>query len=185
MNCLKIPVPAMTEMFAIRKTTVHLALIFLVSIAFAQTTQERIAAIAAALRNQQFDQALQLLHPALQQSPGNAELWTMQGVAYAGPGQKKEAVLVVSPVRSKLSPRLYPRAAGSRPNRIRGRQSGRIPIMQHLLRLASEGRYDERNARGLGDIKKALQGRSPISAAGRVLFESKPRPARLRTAWRS
>jgi hypothetical protein len=65
-NCLKIPVPAMTEMFAIRKTAALLVLVLVVSIAFAQTTQDQIAAIAAALRNQQFDQALNLLHPALQ-----------------------------------------------------------------------------------------------------------------------
>lgn len=173
MNCLKIPVPAMTEMFAIRKTTVHLVLIFLVSIAFAQTTQERIAAIAAALRNQQFDQALNLLHPALQQFPGNAELWTMQGVAYAGQGQKKEAL---SSFRSalKLSPDSIPALQGAAQIEYEGSNPAGIPIMQHLLRLRPKDATTNAMLAVLeyqqGNCRAAVQ---HFAAAG-ALFESKP-----------
>src|SRR5947209_6766189 len=70
---------------------------------FAQTGEGRIAPIVSALRNQQFDQALVLLHTALLQSPGNAELWTMQGVAYKGAGNK-EAALISFRHALKLSP---------------------------------------------------------------------------------
>ena len=173
MNCLKIPVPAMTEMFAIRKTTVHLALILVVSIAFAQTTQDRIAAIAAALRNQQFDQALELLSPALQQSPGNAELWTMRGVAYAGQGQKKEAL---SSFRSalKLSPDSIPALQGAAQIEYEGGNPAGIPIMQHLLRLRPKDATTNAMLAVLeyqqGNCRAAVQ---HFAAAG-ALFESKP-----------
>src|SRR6266496_4170148 len=121
-------------MSAIRKTTVQLALILVVSTAFAQTTQDQIAPMAAALRNRQFDRALERLRPALQQSPGNAELWTMQGVAYAGRGQKKEAL---SSFRSalKISPDSIPALQGAAQIEYeRGNAEG-IPLLQHLLRL--------------------------------------------------
>src|SRR3954466_8321696 len=58
----------------------------------AQTATESIEPIASALRAEQFDRALDLLKIALQKFPGDGQLWTMQGVAYAGKGQKKEAL---------------------------------------------------------------------------------------------
>ena len=163
----------MTEMFAIRKTTVHLALILVVSIAFAQTTQDRIAAIAAALRNQQFDQALELLRPSLQQFPGNAELWTMQGVAYAGRGQRKEAL---SSFRSalKLSPDNIPALQGAAQIEYEAGNAAGIPIMQHLLRLRPKDATTNAMLAVLeyqqGNCRAAVQ---HFAAAG-ALFESKP-----------
>ena len=46
--------------------------------------------IISALRDQQFDKALALLHTALIQLPDDAQLWTMQGVANDGAGNKKK-----------------------------------------------------------------------------------------------
>lgn len=163
----------MTEMFAIRKTTVHLALILMVSNAFAQTTQDRIAAIAAALRTQQFDQALELLHPVLQQFPGNAELWTMQGMAYAGRGQKKEAL---SSFRSalKISPDHIPALQGAAQIEYEAGDAAGIPIMQHLLRLRPKDATTNAMLAVLeyqqGNCKVAVQHFGVASA----LFESKP-----------
>src|SRR5881227_365865 len=65
--------------------------VIFVACALAQTVA-RIAPIASALHNKEFEKALELLHPALQEFPGNAELWTMQGVAHAGLGKKKDAL---------------------------------------------------------------------------------------------
>ena len=58
----------------------------------AQSGEDRNAAIVSALRDQHYEKALALLHTALIQSPGDAQLWTMQGVAYDGAGNKKEAL---------------------------------------------------------------------------------------------
>jgi tetratricopeptide (TPR) repeat protein len=150
-----------------------LASIFFLSIALAQTGQDRIASIAAALRNQQFDQALELLRPALEQSPGNAELWTMQGVAYAGRGQKKEAL---SSFRSalKISPDSIPALQGAAQIEYEASNAAGIPLLQHLLRLRPRDATTNAMLAVLeyqeGNCKAAVQ---HFAAAG-ALFESKP-----------
>jgi len=45
-----------------------------------------VGSIAAALRSQQFERALELLQPALQAAPTNPQLWTLQ----VWPFQEKE-----------------------------------------------------------------------------------------------
>jgi tetratricopeptide (TPR) repeat protein len=163
----------MTEMLATRKTAYLAAPILFFSIAFAQTTQDRVAAIAATLRNQQFDQALELLHPALQQFPGNAELWTMQGVAYAGRGQKKEAL---SSFRSalKISPDNIPALQGAAQIEYEGSNAAGIPLLQHLIRLRPRDATTNAMLAVLeyqqGNCKAAVQ----HFAAASALFESKP-----------
>jgi tetratricopeptide (TPR) repeat protein len=160
-------------MFATRKTAVLLASILLLSIALAQTAQDRIAPIAAALRNQQFDQALELLHAALQQSPGNAELWTMQGVAYAGRGQKKEAL---SSFRSalKISRDSIPALQGAAQIEYESGNPAGIPVLQHLLRLGPRDATTNAMLAVLeyqeGNCKAAVQ----YFAAAGTRFESKP-----------
>src|ERR1700679_3322089 len=56
----------------------------------AQTTTEQVGAITSALRVGQFDKALQLLQPELQQSPKNSQLWTLRGIAFSGKGDKRQ-----------------------------------------------------------------------------------------------
>src|SRR5271168_4462945 len=65
-------------------------LLGLISAAGAQNEESE--PIAAALQNQEFQKALELVRPALQASPGNAQLWAMQGAAYSGEGHAKEAL---------------------------------------------------------------------------------------------
>jgi tetratricopeptide (TPR) repeat protein len=48
--------------------------------------------IADALRAHQFDNALQLLRPELARSPQDLKLWTLEGIALSGKGDKKEAL---------------------------------------------------------------------------------------------
>lgn len=163
----------MTQMLPIRKTAVLLAPVLVLSIALAQTAQDRIGPIAAALRNQQFDQALELLRTALQQSPGNAELWTMQGVAYAGRGQKKEAL---SSFRSalKISPDSVPALQGAAQIEYETGNAAGIPLLQHLLRLRPRDATTNAMLAVLeyqeGKCKAAVQ----YFAAAGTLFESKP-----------
>jgi Flp pilus assembly protein TadD len=60
---------------------------------FAQSGGERVASIVTALRQQDFQKALELLHTALDASPQDAQLWTMQGVAFEGEGNKDQALV--------------------------------------------------------------------------------------------
>jgi len=53
---------------------------------FGQTSNERLQSITAALRGRDFQQALQSLQSALQESPNNPQLWMLQGLAYSGTG---------------------------------------------------------------------------------------------------
>ncbi len=48
--------------------------------------------IVTALRARNYSTALELLEPALRQSPGDAQLWTFEGLAYSGLGQKTQAL---------------------------------------------------------------------------------------------
>jgi len=59
---------------------------------WAQTRIDQADRIASALRNQQFDKALDLLVPALEKSPTDPQLWTMQGAAYAGENLNDDAL---------------------------------------------------------------------------------------------
>ena len=77
---------------ALKKLACITVLLLDVSSLFAQTGGDQIALIASALREGQFDDALKLIHVALEKSPGNSQLWTMQGVAFKGEGNKKEAL---------------------------------------------------------------------------------------------
>lgn len=58
----------------------------------AQVREDRVAQIITALRNQQYAQALVLLRPAIQLSPRDPRLRTMQGVAFQGQGDTKHAL---------------------------------------------------------------------------------------------
>ncbi len=163
----------MTEMVAIRKTAVLLAPAFFLTIALAQSAQDRIASIADALRSQQFDQALELLQPALKQFPGNVELWTMQGVAYAGRGQKKEAL---SSFRNalKISPDIIPALQGAAQIEYEAGSAAGIPLLQHLLRLRPRDATTNAMLAVLeyqgGNCKAAVQ----YFAASETVFDSKP-----------
>ena len=160
-------------MLVTRKTAVLLTPVLILSLALAQTEQDRIAPIATALRNQQFDQALDLLRAALQQSPGNAELWTMQGVAYAGRGQKSEAL---SSFRTalKISPDNIPALQGAAQIEYEAGNAAGTPLLQHLLRLKPGDATTNAMLAVLeyqaGNCKAAVQ---HFARAG-ALFESKP-----------
>ena len=73
---------------------VRVAVVFLLlqAVVLGQSANSRIASIASALRNREFDSALQLLQPALQASPKNPQLWMFQGLAYSGKGDQKAAL---------------------------------------------------------------------------------------------
>jgi len=107
---------------------------FLFSTSVAQPGKDQIDSIAAALREEQYDKALGILHVALQQMPANPELWTMQGVAYNGMGNKREALSSYQQAL-KLSPNAVPALQGAAQiDYDRGDPAG-IPLIERLLRM--------------------------------------------------
>jgi len=130
--------PAMTGMYPIRKIWPLLApvsfVFFLLSWTLAQTAGERLAPIASALQNKEFAKALELLHPALQEFPGNAQLWAMQGAAYVGEGHKKEALASFQSAL-KISPDYIPALEGAIQIDFEGGNPAAIPLIERLLRL--------------------------------------------------
>jgi tetratricopeptide (TPR) repeat protein len=100
----------------------------------AQTTTDRIGPITSALRAGQFEQALQLLQPELDQSPKSPQLWTLRGIALSGKGEKKEAL---SAFRHALgiSPDYLPALEGAAQTEYEQGGKDAVPLLQHLLAL--------------------------------------------------
>jgi tetratricopeptide (TPR) repeat protein len=98
----------------------------------AQTSNGR-AAIASALQQNEFQKALELLRPALQGSPSNAEFWAMQGVAYSNLGRKKDA-LASFQKSLKISPNYLPALKGAIQIEFEAGSKDAIPLLQRILR---------------------------------------------------
>lgn len=128
--------PAMKAMPTMRRACIILSplIVFFISGAFAQAPADQIRAIASALQGRDFAKALELLRPALQQSPGDAQLWAMQGAAYVGEGHRQEAL---ASFRSalKLSPDYLPALQGAAQIEFDAGTPEAIPLLQRLLRL--------------------------------------------------
>jgi tetratricopeptide (TPR) repeat protein len=100
----------------------------------AQSGDDRTASIIMALRQQQYEQALGLLHSALITSPGDAQLWTMQGVAYRGEGKNREALDSFRHAL-KLAPDNIPSLQGIAEIEFEASNPAAIPVIERLLRL--------------------------------------------------
>ncbi|HKV81207.1 MAG TPA: tetratricopeptide repeat protein [Candidatus Sulfotelmatobacter sp.] len=102
--------------------------------ACAQSASDHFPPIASALQDQQFEKALELLRSALQQSPRDAELWTMQGKAYSGLGRKKEA-LTSFRTALEFSPDNLLALQGAAQIEYDSGSAAGIPLLRHLLLL--------------------------------------------------
>lgn len=122
-------------------------------VAWTQASADPTQAIASALNDQQFDRALQLLQPALQQFPGNAELWAMQGVAYAGEGNKKEA-LAAFRKSLRLSPDYLPALQGAAQIEYEAGSPSAISLIERVLRQ----RPGDRTGHGMLAVLEYQQG---------------------------
>ena len=118
----------------VRRVGILLAPLIIVCCALAQRPVDQAGAIAQALQTRDFAKALELLRPALQQFPGDAQLWAMQGAAFAGQGHKQEALAAFR--RSlKISPDYVVALQGAAQIEYDAGQASAIPLLQHLLRL--------------------------------------------------
>jgi tetratricopeptide (TPR) repeat protein len=102
--------------------------------AIGQAADQQLALVYSALQNHDFTQALELLQPLLQQSPGNAQLWAMQGTAYAGEDRKKEA-LASWEQALKISPDYLPALQGAAQIEYDNASPIAMPLIQRILKL--------------------------------------------------
>ncbi len=87
--------------------------------------------ISGILRSRQFDRALQLLHAELERSPQDAKLWTLDGIALSGKGEKKEALAAYRKALG-LSPDYLPALEGAAQIEY---ESGDKEAPQHLHQI--------------------------------------------------
>ena len=124
-------------MTCLKKKALLFAALILASCAFAQTAKERFAAVTSALSNKEFEKALQLLKPLLQESPKSAQLWTLQGIAFSGESHHKEALASYHQAL-EISPNYLPALEGSAQIEYEDESSAAIPHLQQILRLQPE-----------------------------------------------
>jgi len=118
----------------LRTLCAALVVSLLVSVVLGQVATSDVSAIMAALRSRDFGQALQLLHPALQRSPQNAQLWMLQGLAYVGQGDRKRALSSYQ-AALKIAPEYFPALEGAAQLEYEAGNSAAVPLLQHILRL--------------------------------------------------
>jgi len=124
----------MTGMRVPRMLGLGAALLSFLPWAFAQSSGDKIGPITSALRAREFDKALQLLQPALQQSPKSAQLWTLQGIALSGEEHENEALASFRNAL-KIAPEYLPALEGAAQLEYKVGSVTAVPLLQHVLRL--------------------------------------------------
>ena len=99
-----------------------------------QTGNEPVRAITDALRNHEFERALQLLKPALETSPSSTQLWMLQGLALTGEGDTKGALASYQHATA-LSPDYLPALEGAAQIEYEAGSAEAIPLLKHILTL--------------------------------------------------
>ena len=100
----------------------------------AQTGRDPAASIADALRNHDFDRALQMIAPGLRQSPANPQLLMFQGLAYSGKGDRKAALLSYQQAL-KIAPDYLPALEGAAQLEYQSANPGAVALLERVLRL--------------------------------------------------
>ena len=118
------------------KRSVGLAILLLAcrSLAFSQIQESQVEPISSALRAGEFDKAVELSRFALKASPSNAQLWTLQGIAYAGKGDGKQALTSFQRAL-KISPNNIAALAGAAQIEYQEGNQSAMPLLNHLLQL--------------------------------------------------
>ncbi len=96
------------------------------------TNADGIAPIASALQAGQFDKALEYLRPELEQNPKNAQLWTLQGIALSGKGDKKDALSAFRRAL-EISPDYLPALEGAAQIEYENNSKDTVALLQRIL----------------------------------------------------
>jgi tetratricopeptide (TPR) repeat protein len=124
----------MAGMSTVKRSGLLISCLVFLSSAFAQSNRERLEPITSALRASEFEKALELLRSALQESPRNPQLWTLQGLALSGEKHEKEAMASFRNAL-KISPEYLPALEGAAQLEYQADSQDAVPLLQRLLRL--------------------------------------------------
>ena len=124
----------MTRQSTRRLPVVLIASLLLGYSGLAETRADTITSIQSAVGSQDFSKALELLGPALQKSPNDPRLWTLQGVAYSGQGNKKDALASFRHAL-RIAPNAPPALHGAAQIEYEAGSAAGIPLLQRLLQL--------------------------------------------------
>jgi tetratricopeptide (TPR) repeat protein len=140
---MKYSVPAVIQclpvslMISFRKLSLGIVLVVCPCLGLCQSHENTIEPISSALRAKDFDKAVELCRTALQESPNNSQLWTLQGIALASKGDSKEALAAFQKAL-KISPNNIAALAGAAQIEYQAGNQGAVPLLNHLLQLRPE-----------------------------------------------
>jgi tetratricopeptide (TPR) repeat protein len=121
-------------MIQLRRVGLALTIAVCVNVGLGATTQEQVEAIASALRARDFDRAVELSRAALQDSPKDAQLWTLQGIALSRKGDVRTALTAFHKALS-LSPDYAAALEGAAQLHYQAGSRDAVPLLNRLLRL--------------------------------------------------
>ena len=135
--------------------------------------ESQIGTVTSALQAKDFARAVELTRDALRKYPANAQLWAMQGAAYSGQGQNKQA-LDSFRASLKISPDYLPALQGAIQIEFEGGNKDAIPLLQRVLRA----RPADQISHGMLAVLEYQQGNCTSAVihfekAG-ALFQSRP-----------
>lgn len=144
-----------------------------VSLGAAQNSGDGANAIAAALRSKDYEQALQLARSSLKQSPNDAKLLTLEGIALSGLGNAHDALMAYDGAL-KVSPDYLPALEGAAQIEYNAGSSRATPTLNHILKI----RPDDPTSHAMlavisykdHDCKRAVE---HFRASGQLIFSQR------------
>ena len=136
--------------------------IFLLSsiVAFGQSTPAPAESIISSLKAGKYEEARELVVAALKQSPGDARLWTLNGVALTRLGQKDEALEAYNRAL-RISPAYLPALEGAAESEYQNGSQRAVPLLEEIVKMQPEGKTAHAMLGGLAfkrsDCKTAVE----------------------------
>src|SRR5262245_2240063 len=121
-------------MSQLRKLSLTLLLAVCCGVNLGATTKEQLAAITSALRAGDFDRAVELSRAALQESPKDAQIWTLQGIALARKGDPRNALTAFEKALA-IAPDYTAALEGAAQLHYQAGSRDAVPLLNRLLRL--------------------------------------------------
>ena len=100
----------------------------------AQAAPSDAQAITSAIRERNFDRAVELSRSALQRSPNDARLWAFQGIALSASGHKKEALGAYNSAL-RISPNYLPGLEGAAELEYNAGSERAAALLQQILKV--------------------------------------------------
>ncbi|MGH9510720.1 MAG: tetratricopeptide repeat protein [Terriglobales bacterium] len=102
-----------------------------------QSDSKVLNSITFALRQRDYVQAMELLRPQLQKTPGDFKLLTLEGIALSGLGKDRDALAAYNRALA-ISPAYLPAMEGAAQLEYKNGSDRAVPLLDHILQLRPE-----------------------------------------------